>query len=227
MIPSITAPTAVPPTPTPVPPAASDTFPAGVWFECHNCSGSLQGVTTIYYEDGTYVSDKNWVEWIRGKWHVEGDIVYSGDNWCHDEDTMPGAYKWHFDGEDLTLELIDDHCADRSDGLVGRSWRIVETSPIPMGSFSTRNGDYILEIGEDNNFTVSEKNGKYNTSGTFSTNDQHQITWETDSYCDQENPGKATYGWNFENNVLSFGLIGKDPCAARKAFLTFYYKMEP
>jgi hypothetical protein len=217
----------VPPTATPtaVPPTAADAFPTGLWFDCPNCDPSVQGWTQIYYDDGTLFVYNRAREELRGKWYVEGDTIITGDSWCHDEDAMPASYKWHFDGEFLTMKLIKDDCADRIGSLDGKPWRLIETSPIPMGTYSAKSGDYILELGHDHSFAFSKKNGAYNTLGTFSTNDKN-ITWETDSYCDKRNSGKATYAWYFEDDVLSFHVVGKDKCVARSAFLLFSYHKE-
>ena len=86
-------------------------FPVGILLDCPNCSSNVQGYTQIHYDDGTLtVYNMGKVE-ITGKWYVDGDTFYIGDDWCDDEDTMPTSYKWHFDGEFLTYTVIKDDCA--------------------------------------------------------------------------------------------------------------------
>ncbi len=218
--------TSAPPTATPTsaPPTASAPFPSGVLLDCPDCGANLEGYTTTYHDDGTLTIWRRGRVKLAEKWYVEGDIYHEGDTWCYDEDTMPASYGWYFDGEHLTMELIDDNCPDRIDSLDGKAWRVVEQSPIPLGTYSARGGDFVLEL-NDSSFTFTRKNGAYNTSGTFSS-DGNAITWETDSYCDQDDSGRATYTWYFENDVLSFQLIGKDGCVARKGSLLFTFRRE-
>jgi hypothetical protein len=197
-------------TPSSVPPTAINTFPSG-WFDCNDCGPNLTGYTTRYSDDETLIVYDWGREELTGKWYTEGDIFITGDTWCHDIETMPASYKWHYDGELLTFELIEDKCPDRIDSMVGKPWKLIE--PLPMGTYSAKDGDYILELGDDNSFTFTE-NGSYITSGTFSQNG-NEITWETDLYCDQLNSGKATYTWTFTNNRILFRMKGTDKCHDR------------
>lgn len=202
--------------PSSAPPPSTDTFPTGLPFDCPDCGSNLKGFTQIFYENGTGIVYKWGEVELTGKWLVEGDVFITGDTWCQDILTMPASYKWHFDGKFLTFEMIEDTCSDRIDSWDGLHWQLLET--IPVGTYSARGGDSILEIGEDNTFAFSKKNGTYNTSGAYATNG-NQITWETDSFCDQSDSGLATYTWVSENNMLMFRVIGRDKCLDRLAFL--------
>ena len=53
-------------------------------------------------------------------------------------------------------------------------------------------GSFIFPIGEQ----VLSK-GTYSVQGD-------ELTWETDSYCDEIGGGKAIYTWTFENDTLLF-----------------------
>lgn len=100
---------------------SSPEFPIGL-FDCVEC----QGFRIRYSDDGTYVVYMRGIEYITGKWYVEGDVFYTGDSYCRDKDEMPASYKWHFDGEILTLSVIKDECSDRIDSLDGKPWRLIE-----------------------------------------------------------------------------------------------------
>jgi hypothetical protein len=39
---------------------------------------------------------------------------------------MPASYMWHFDGEILTLWLIENECSDRVSSLDGKPWKLAE-----------------------------------------------------------------------------------------------------
>lgn len=100
---------------------ASDAeFPIGR-FDCVECED-----TEIEYSDnGTLVVYRHGEKWFTGKWSVNGDIFYTGDNYCFDINTTPASYKWDFDGEILTLQVIKDDCSDRVDSLDGKPWRFI------------------------------------------------------------------------------------------------------
>jgi hypothetical protein len=96
-------------------------FPIGL-FDCVEC----QGFTMRFSDDGTLVVYMRGIEYIRGKWYVESDVFHTGDSYCRDEDTMPAFYRWRFDGEILTLQVIEDVCSDRISSLDGKPWKLVE-----------------------------------------------------------------------------------------------------
>ncbi|MGB2964352.1 MAG: hypothetical protein WBB69_10245 [Anaerolineales bacterium] len=83
-------------------------------------------------------------------------------------------------------------------------------SNFPTGSFLSEAGNEQLDFTIDGGFTYY-LGGVVDSIGTFSVKG-HELTWETDSYCDDE---KATYTWAFENDTLVFQVKGKDKCSAR------------
>ena len=91
-------------------------------FDCVEC----ENTTIRYSDDGTLVVYLRGDEWFTGKWYVEGDVFYVGDSLCFDKDEIPASYKWHFDGEILTLRVIEDECSDRISSLDGKPWRLIE-----------------------------------------------------------------------------------------------------
>ncbi|MCL4562898.1 MAG: hypothetical protein M1281_20075 [Chloroflexi bacterium] len=118
--PPTATPVAVVPTPT-IPSAQVVPFPYGL-FDCVECLN----MTTRYLDDGTSIVYLQGAKYITGKWRVDGDVFFTGDSFCGDADTMPASYNWHFDGEILTLQVIEDGCADRVSSLDGKPWRLVE-----------------------------------------------------------------------------------------------------
>jgi hypothetical protein len=99
----------------------SSQFPIGL-FDCVEC----QGFTERYSGDGTLIVYMRGNEYITGKWYIEGDVFHTGDSFCNDKDEMPGAYKWHFDGEILTFRVIEDACSDRVNSLNEKPWKLIE-----------------------------------------------------------------------------------------------------
>ena len=83
-------------------------------------------------------------------------------------------------------------------------------SNFPTGSFLSEAGNEQLDFTIDGAFTYY-LGGVVDAIGTFSVKG-HELTWETDRYCDDE---KATYTWAFENDTLVFQVKGKDKCSAR------------
>ncbi|NOZ72357.1 MAG: ester cyclase [Chloroflexi bacterium] len=104
-------------------PAAStqaSTFPTGLLFVSDDPDWTMR-----YLDDGTYIVYLEGIEEIGGKWRSEGDVIYLGDDWCFDEDTMPASYQWQFDGNSLTFLAREDTCS-RKNRLVGGPWSIVD-----------------------------------------------------------------------------------------------------
>jgi hypothetical protein len=234
LVPPTAAPTSVPPTatptslpatatPTPASPAATDKFPMGTY------SARSGKYILEFGEERNYTFiDKGSVTAI-GTFSINGnEYTVETDSYCDRANLGKATYAWHYEDSMLTFQLIEkDNCPARASALDGVTYhKEGEGVTIPVGTFTARKGDYVLEIGGDNSFAFSKKNGTYDTSGTFSTN-EYEITWESDSYCAQENAEEATYGWTLENNVLSFRVIGSDPCGARSAFLLFAFAKEP
>ena len=71
----------------------------------------------------------------------------------------------------------------------------------------------MLAFDDVGSFTFSE-DGTVAASGTSSIQ-ANELTWETDSYCDAEVTGKATYTWAFEDGILLFRVKGDEKRAYR------------
>ena len=96
----------------------------------------------------------------------------------------------------------------------------------PAGTFVAESGSWVLQFTDEGEFTFLES-GRVDAVGTFSIK-ADELTWETDSYCDTEGAGKATYTWAFEDGTLLFRVKGEDKCAARLAALdNVSYHKEP
>lgn len=85
----------------------------------------------------------------------------------------------------------------------------------PTGTFTR--GDFVHEFRDDGTFTY-KSGDEVQTEGTY-TIQGDEIEF-TDSYCDEENAGPATYKWQYEDGVLSFELVGEDLCEGRFAVLS-------
>lgn len=96
-------------------------FPIGL-FDCVEC----QDTTIRYSDDGTLTVYRHGDKWFTGKWYVEENIFHTGDSWCFDKDKTPATYKWKFDSEILTLQVIEDECSDRVDSLDEKPWKLIE-----------------------------------------------------------------------------------------------------
>ena len=96
-------------------------FPIGL-FDCVEC----QDTTIQYSDDGTLTVFLHGDKWFTGKWYVEGNVFHTGDSFCFDKDETPATYKWKFDGEILTLWVIEDECSDRVSSLDGKPWKLIE-----------------------------------------------------------------------------------------------------
>ena len=87
----------------------------------------------------------------------------------------------------------------------------------PYGTFVSDSGSDQMVLNADGSFTYSES-GTVVTTGTFSIQG-NELTWETDSYCDERGAGKATYTWTFEDDTLVLQLKGEDHCSDRRYVL--------
>ncbi len=96
-------------------------FPIGL-FDCVEC----QDTTIRYSDDGTLIVYRHGDKWFTGKWYVEENVFHTGDSFCFDKDKTPATYKWKFDGEILTLRVIEDECSDRVSSLDGKPWKLIE-----------------------------------------------------------------------------------------------------
>jgi len=85
----------------------------------------------------------------------------------------------------------------------------------PTGTYT--HSDLAHEFRDDGTFSYLS-GGEVVTEGTYAIQgDEIQFT---DSYCDEENAGPATYKWQYEDGVLSFELVGEDSCDGRFAALS-------
>ena len=80
----------------------------------------------------------------------------------------------------------------------------------PTGTFTTNK--YKVEYRDDGTMTLWWDD-EVVTEGTYSVADDELII--TDSYCNEENAGSATYKWQYEDGVLTWELIGDDFWEAR------------
>lgn len=87
------------------------------------------------------------------------------------------------------------------------------TPSFPYGTFVSETGSYQLVLNDNGAVTFSEYEAVV-TTGTFSING-NELTWETDSYCDERSAGKATYTWRFEDDPLILHVKVEDACADR------------
>ncbi len=87
----------------------------------------------------------------------------------------------------------------------------------PYGTFASESGTDQMVLNQDGRFTYLES-GTVVTAGTFSIQG-NELTWETDSFCDEKGAGKATYTWTFENDTLVLQVKGEDRCADRRYVL--------
>ncbi len=97
-------------------------------------------------------------------------------------------------------------------------------SNFPIGTYTSESGVFQNEFKEDGSFTFSME-GQVMSSGTYSIQG-NELTWETDSYCDEMGGSGAIYTWTFENDTLLFEVKGEDKCADRLGTLHFvqYHK---
>jgi len=85
----------------------------------------------------------------------------------------------------------------------------------PYGTYLSENGTYLFQLNEDgSNFFAYAGSGSVIAEGTYSIKG-NEITWETDSYCDEVTNKKATYTWTFEDDILKFLVKGVDACSSR------------
>jgi len=82
----------------------------------------------------------------------------------------------------------------------------------PTGKFTR--GDVALEFRDDGTYRFLGGE-EVITEGTYTIqgDEMHIIT---DSYCDEENAGPATYKWQHEKDILKFELVGEDLCEGRR-----------
>ncbi len=85
----------------------------------------------------------------------------------------------------------------------------------PYGTYLSENEFYLFKLNEDgSDIFAYAKSGSVIAEGTHSIKG-NEITWETDSYCDEPRSKKASYTWTFEDGVLKFLVKGVDACSSR------------
>ncbi len=112
-------PTPVPPTQTPAPTATAEALPFPV-----DGIFAKASQTWEFKPDGTYITEGH-TQLTAGKhsgtYTVTGDQVAIQDDYVPCKDVV-GTYGWTYDGEVLTLTVVDDKCRDRA-GLARGKWR--------------------------------------------------------------------------------------------------------
>ena len=77
---------------------------------------------------------------------------------------------------------------------------------------------WVLDFKPDGSWTGTFS-GEIISSGTY-TIDGDQLTWLTDSHCQETGyPGAAVYRLSIREDSLRFSRIGKDPCLSRQVIL--------
>ena len=112
-------PTPVPPTETPAPTATAEALPFPV-----DGIFAKASQTWEFKPDGTYISEGHTqltAAKYSGTYTVTGDQVAIQDDYVPCKDVV-GTYAWTYDGEVLTLTVIDDTCRDRA-GMARGKWR--------------------------------------------------------------------------------------------------------
>jgi hypothetical protein len=87
------------------------------------------------------------------------------------------------------------------------------SNKFPTGTYT--HGDTSVEFRDDGTYALMDGN-EVVTEGTYSIQDD-QLQYITDSYCDAENAGPATYKWQYDEDkeILSYQLI-TDNCEGRR-----------
>lgn len=83
----------------------------------------------------------------------------------------------------------------------------------PFGRYTTDTEDFVLELTPTGEFSIYEYGNRV-TIGTY-TVQGNKLTWETDTFCDSNGFGKATYTWSYDNGTLLFQVQGEDQCEGR------------
>jgi hypothetical protein len=107
----------VPPTEIPEQASAPATaFPTGIF--------NKASLTWEFKPDGTYITEGH-TQATAGKYI--GTYTVTGDQLAIQDDCAPckdmvGAYTWTYDGEVLSIVVVDDKCGDRANMARGK-WR--------------------------------------------------------------------------------------------------------
>jgi len=83
----------------------SDEFPTGTYTHSSR--------VVEYRDDGTftYLWDDEVI--TEGTYVIQDDEIQFTDSYCAEEFANPGTYKWQYEDDKLTLELIEDLCEGR------------------------------------------------------------------------------------------------------------------
>jgi hypothetical protein len=86
----------------------------------------------------------------------------------------------------------------------------------PVGTYEIdhHGKPWVMEFMDDGEWK-GYYDGELYASGTYSISG-HQLTFSTDDYCDELRPKPATYTWAYDDGLLTFQLVGEDPCLDRK-----------
>lgn len=101
----------------------------------------------------------------------------------------------------------------------------------PTGKFThlssgVYSNDYDWEERDDGSF-VLYANGEEASRGTY-TIDVDQFKFETDTFYDSLNAGKAAYTWSYEDEIIYFEAKGHGPCEYRRMAVDYvHYKKGP
>jgi len=121
-------PTALPPTQTPEPSAVPPTQPpaatAAIALPFPTGTFAKASLTWEFNPDGTYITEGHTQATagkFSGTYSVNGDHVAIQDDYTPCKDVV-GTYAWTYDGEVLSITVVDDKCRDRANMARGK-WR--------------------------------------------------------------------------------------------------------
>jgi len=101
------APAPVPPTQPPAPTATTElAFPTGVFTKA-NMTWEFKADGTYYWKEGKSGTDASGVYTVTGDQVVIKDDLFG----CQD---VAATYIWAYDGQKLSLRVVDDQCRDRN-----------------------------------------------------------------------------------------------------------------
>jgi len=105
----------------------------------------------------------------------------------------------------------------------GDTFQTEKFTHLSSGAYSN---DYDWELRDDGTF-VFYAGGEETSTGTY-TIEGDQFKFETDTFCDSLNAGKAAYTWSYEDEILYLVAKGPDPCGGRQIAVDHVrYKIGP
>lgn len=185
----------------------------------------------LFQPDGSYRADESLVGLHTdspedlGTYQVQAGILttISGktSRYCRPGDA--GVYKIYLTAAgQLALVLQKDACTVRNPpSTAPQLFDPINPEGVslafPTGTFI--GNPYTMTLNSDGTYTFGAANGQVITTGTFAIK-ANTLRWINDTFCHTS----ATYHWAYQNNQLSFTLIGADACADRlKALTTITY----